>query len=67
MAILCESHYETLRDLDNHMELAHCGNGGLAELPKVFIVDGSAIPVDIGPQRGAPAPGVTDEEKSNDR
>ena len=52
VVVLCETKYSTLAALDKHMELPHTGNGGLAELPRVFIVDGSAIPVDIGPQRG---------------
>ena len=42
VVVLCDTKYATLAALDKHMELAHTGNGGLAELPRrVFSSSGS--------------------------
>ena len=53
--MLCDTKYATLTKLDRHMELAHTGNGGLAELLRVSIVEGSLVPQEAGPPVITPA------------
>ena len=55
LIVLCDTKYDTLQKLDRHIELAHTGNGGLADLSRVLVVDSSSVPQDTGPpyDRGA--------------
>ena len=55
LIVLCGTKYAELRMLDVHIEAAHTGNGGLTDLPRALVVDGTSISQNRTPPANVPA------------